>query len=195
MGRVELYLVRHAAVDHAASDGDDPELSAIGLAQARALAERLRTLPIDSIQHSPQRRAAQTADALAALLPRCRAHQTELLRDRTPVPSPDRLDRYPPEYHAWLAETSADERDDDGKAIQAAIAQLSVPTAANEPDVRHVLVTHAFVVGEFVRHALDAPPWRWLTLVPGNASITIVRYALDAPPSLIAFNDTGHLTS
>lgn len=56
-----------------------------------------------------------------------------------------------------------------------------------------VAVTHAFVIGWLMRSALDAPISRWLGLNPASASLTIIRYAAD-DASLVAFNDTGHLT-
>ena len=54
-----------------------------------------------------------------------------------------------------------------------------------------VLVTHAFVVGWFVRELLDAPTWRWIRLAPANASLTVVRW--DGSGVLVSFNDSGHL--
>ena len=64
----------------------------------------------------------------------------------------------------------------------------------NERETRHLLViTHAFVVGWFVRHALDAPEWRWAGLQPANASVTVVQFSDTRPPMLLAFNDVAHL--
>lgn len=55
-----------------------------------------------------------------------------------------------------------------------------------------VLVTHAFVIGWFVRTAMDAPSWRWLGLNSANTGLTIIRFT-DGVATLGAFNDTGHL--
>ena len=49
------------------------------------------------------------------------------------------------------------------------------------------------MIGWFVRHVLDAPVWRWIGLDQANCAITIVQWESDRPPTLVSFNDTGHL--
>ncbi len=48
-------------------------------------------------------------------------------------------------------------------------------------------------IGWFVRHVLDAPLWRWIGRNQANCAITIVRWDSGRPPTLVSFNDTGHL--
>ncbi len=55
------------------------------------------------------------------------------------------------------------------------------------------MVTHNFVIGWFVRHVLQAPPWRWLGLNQANCGLTVVQWGSERPPALLTFNDTGHL--
>jgi probable phosphoglycerate mutase len=70
------------------------------------------------------------------------------------------------------------------------VSQLAV----TGPDDRcELLVTHNFVIGWFVRHALDAPAWRWMGLNQFNCALTIIQIRTDLPPMLITFNDVGHL--
>jgi probable phosphoglycerate mutase len=49
------------------------------------------------------------------------------------------------------------------------------------------------VIGWFVRHVLDAPTWRWIGLNQENCGLTIVQWDTDRPPTLVCFNDVGHL--
>lgn len=112
------------------------------------------------------------------------------MADRTPVPSAGQLDRYPDRWHAWLAGVPADERDEAAAALQSAVAHFGV---AGEQDRYELLITHNFVIDWFVRHVLDAPVWRWIGLNQENCAITIVQWDSDRPPTLLAFNDTGHL--
>lgn len=186
---VRLYLVRHGA-----ADGDDPDagLTPAGEQQVRALARRLRDVPLDAIRHSPLPRAARTAALLAEDRAGVVPQPSARLTDRTPVPSPARAADYPTRYAPWLAQAPDAERDEDGAALSAAVAHFgSAPPAGT--DRHELLVTHAFVVGWFVRAALDAPTWRWLTLLPANASLTVIDHPDDRPAAVLSFNDTGHL--
>ncbi len=67
-GATRLYLVRHAQSLSNTGEADistDPPLTAVGWEQARRLAQRLARQGIDLIYSSPQRRALQTAQAIA----------------------------------------------------------------------------------------------------------------------------------
>lgn len=190
MARTQLYLVRHGEQDPASGHTPDGGLSQHGREQSDRLARRLRTVPISAIHHSPLARATQTADIIADHLPQLPRHDCEFLGDRTPVPSAGQRGQYPSELLAWLDGVPADERDEDATALQAAVEHFGVTGG----DDRHeLLITHNFVIGWFVRHALDAPVWRWIGLNQANCAITIVQWNSDRPPTLVSFNDTGHL--
>jgi len=65
----DLFVVRHGVTDWnevgRVLGRTDVELSARGQAEAEALAEALREIPLRAIMTSPQRRAQQTAEAIA----------------------------------------------------------------------------------------------------------------------------------
>ena len=151
----ELYLVRHA--EAAGHEDVDPGLLERGRAQARALAVRLAALRPAAILHGPRRRATETAHVLAQALPDAPVESTPLLEDRTPVPSAGRRGEYPERFWSWLDGVPADERDVDGAALTAALPGLAGLAEDRADDGPLVLVTHAFVVGWFVRELLDAP--------------------------------------
>lgn len=188
MTRTRLYLVRHGEQDPAANHGPDGGLSPLGRDQADRLGRRLRGVPFAAIHHSPSARAAETAAIVGGHLPGVPAHACDHVADRTPVPSD--LGRYPVRWHTWLGAVPADERDQDATALRAAVEHFGVtgPQARDE-----LLVTHAFVVGWFVRHVLDAPEWRWMGLNAANGGVTVVQWHFDRPPTLVSYNDTGHL--
>jgi serine/threonine-protein phosphatase PGAM5 len=186
-----LYLVRHAEQAHSPADEDpDGGISALGEQQAHRLGRRLAGVPFDVVRHSPLRRAAQTAQILASYLPGIPVSCSGLLRDCTPMPSAGQAGMIPPRYRPFLDNVPAAERDPGAAHLNAAVRQL----AATGADDRHeLLVTHNFVIGWFVRHALDAPAWRWMGLNQFNCALTIIQIQPDLPPMLIAFNDIGHL--
>jgi probable phosphoglycerate mutase len=156
--------------------------------QTRQLAKRLENEGVVAIRHSPRRRAVATAALLADLLA-VPAAADDLLNDRTPVPAPGREGDYPDWLSGWFASVPADERDDDGVQLCAAVEAYS----ADVGDGQLALVTHAFVIAWFVRHTLRAPVSAWTAVEVANASLTTIDYRPGRPPRVIGVNDVGHL--
>jgi probable phosphoglycerate mutase len=190
MARTLLYLIRHGEQDPAGEHAPGGGLSQLGREQADQLGRRLRTVPFSTIHHSPLARAVQTTDIVAGYLPLVPRHDCGFAADRTPVPSAAHRSRYPQRWHAWLDGVPDSERDEDAAALHAAVEHFGV---TGQDDRRELLITHNFVIGWFVRHVLDAPEWRWIGLNQANCAITIVQWDSKRPPTLISFNDTGHL--
>jgi serine/threonine-protein phosphatase PGAM5 len=189
MTRTLLYLVRHGEQDPDSAGG---ELSDQGCQQAHQLGRRLRDVPFSEIHHSPVARAAQTADAIASYLPNVARHACDLMADRAPVPSQTHRDEYPQRFLSLLDNVPIEERDEDAAELQRAIEHFGTTSDQNRNEL---LITHNFVIGWFVRHVLDAPTWRWMGLNQANCGLTIVQWSTDRPPTLISFNDVGHLPS
>lgn len=187
MGTRHLYLARHGSADAFG------ELTDIGLRQAGLLGDRLATVPIDVIWHSPLPRAAATARELARHLPSPPVAEAPELIDHVPyVPSPAETPR------PWAG--FFDGYDDAEAASGHRLAQALVTRFATTPDptthrtdTHEVLITHAYQIAWLVRHALDAPLSRWLGLNSANAALTIIEYRTDLPPTLVMFNDMSHL--
>lgn len=182
----KLLLVRHAQADD--HENLDPALSDEGRRQAALLGSRLSNSPASAILHGPRRRARQTAEVVAELL-HVPLQQTTLLEDRTPFPSLERWDDYPPHRWAFLKETPEEERDIDGEAIAEAWREL----AELGRNSTLIAVTHAFIMASFVGHALGAPSDAWMKLPVGNTSITELQERPSGEWSVEAMNDTNHL--
>lgn len=199
MANTWLYLARHGAQQHSSADGDgdgsgdEPSLglSALGEEQARLLGVRLAGISFEAVRHSPLRRAAETAQILSGYLPGVPVSASELLADRTPVPTGAQEDTVPTRYRWFFGTVPPAERDHGGAQLDAAFARLAV---AGEADRRELLITHNFVIGWFVRHVLDAPWWRWMSLNQANCGLTVIKVSSGEPAALVTFNDTGHLT-
>jgi len=177
-----LYLARHGdAVD-------DGSLSDVGRQQAHLLGQRLADTPLAAIHHGPLPRAAQTAKLISESLPDVPVHGSDVLGDYVPpVPDPQAL---PASYARFLRDVTAEEFRTGAGLAASAIARHAVPAAA---ETHELIVTHSFLIAWFVRHALDAPDWRWLGLNSGNCALTTILYRPDRPPALISFNDMAHL--
>ncbi|MEV8639005.1 histidine phosphatase family protein [Streptosporangium sp. NPDC051023] len=184
-----LYLARHGAADAFGV------LTDIGRRQARLLGERLAGVPVDAVWHSPLPRAEASARELARHLPNVPVTEAAELVDHVPyVPS--------------MAETPAswvgffDGYDDTEAASGLRLAEALVARFAETPDAsakktqadtHEVLVTHAYPIAWLVRHALDAPPSRWLGLNSANTALTVIEYRNGLPPTIVMFNDMSHL--
>jgi serine/threonine-protein phosphatase PGAM5 len=179
-----LYVIRHGA----ASPHDGP-LSDVGQEQARLTGQRLREVPLTAIWHGPLPRAAQTAAIIAEDFPHLPVAASELAGDYIPSdPEPAEL---PPAYARFVGSYTPAERAQGAVLAAAAIERFT--EAGGDDDIHELLVTHNFLIGCLVSHALDAPSWRWLGLNQMNCALTVLAYETSMPPRLISFNDAGHL--
>mgnify|MGYP006426126769 FL=1 len=81
-----FYLVRHGETDYNRDNimqgsGVDCELNAKGKSQAKALADRLASVPLDVVYSSPMKRTVQTSDILAAPHAPIQRHMLDDLRE------------------------------------------------------------------------------------------------------------------
>lgn len=84
---MNLYFVRHGETEYNSlniSQGEDTELSSLGLAQAELLAKRFSNASIDVIYSSPMKRARQTAEAVSKLLEKDITYSDYLKEQRAP---------------------------------------------------------------------------------------------------------------
>jgi broad specificity phosphatase PhoE len=184
-----LYLVRHG---EALPGGGG--LSENGRRQAALLGRRLAGSPISAVHHGPLPRAEQTAKLIGEHLAGVALTPDEAAGDYVPY-VPDR-DELPSDCAdtllRFLATAGAEERERGPALAARALAEFTGPVAGGAE--RHdLVVTHNFLIGWLVRHALDAPDWRWLGLDHANASLTVIRYSPGLPSALLLQNDLRHL--
>ncbi|MBB2914412.1 putative phosphoglycerate mutase [Streptosporangium becharense] len=183
-----LYLARHGAADAFG------ELTGTGRRQASLLGERLAGIPVDAVWHSPLPRAAASAHELARHLPDVPVAEAAELVDHVPyVPSAAET---PPSWAGFFDgydDTEAASGHRLAEALVARFAKAPGTTEGARPGTHDVLVTHACQIAWLVRHALDAPPSRWLGLNSANAALTVIEYRDGLPPTIVMFNDMSHL--
>lgn len=182
-----LYLVRHGEQRDAEHGIDEGPLSARGAAQAHAIGRRLAKVPFTASYTSPLERAAQTADIMSSYLQGPPPEPSGLLFDCVPSA---RTPETPAVYDSYYSGVS----DADAEAGAAQMSDAWATFFTKERDRMHTLiVTHGFVIGWFIREALDMPEWRWLALRTANASLTVLRIRRARPIELLVHNDQGHL--
>ncbi|MFI6740407.1 histidine phosphatase family protein [Nonomuraea sp. NPDC050451] len=186
MATRHLYLARHGAADAFG------QLTDVGHRQSSLLGERLARVPVDAVWHSPLPRATASAHELARQLPNVPVAEAAELLDHVPyVPSAAETPRSWAGFFDGYDETEAASGQRLAEALVARFAK--VPGPGPRPDTHEVLVTHAYPIAWLVRHALDAPPSRWLGLNSANTALTVIEYRDGLPPTIVMFNDMSHL--
>ncbi|UBU16307.1 histidine phosphatase family protein [Nonomuraea gerenzanensis] len=185
MATRHLYLARHGAAD-AFGELTDP-----GRRQAGLLGERLAGVPVDAVRHSPLPRAVASAHELARHLPDVPVTEAAELTDHVPyVPAPAET---PPSWAGFFDGYDETEAASGARLAAALVTRFATIPGADASDTHEVLVTHAYQIAWLVRHALDAPPSRWLGLNSANSALTVIEYRTGLPPTIVMFNDMSHL--
>lgn len=180
MATRHLHVVRHGAADPFG------ELTEVGHRQSELVAERFARLPIDAVWHSPLPRAVRSAEIIGKHLPGVPVREAVELIDHVPyVP-----DEMPPAWAGFFDGYEAAEAAEGAARADALVDRFACPA---DTETHEVLVTHAYQVAWLVRHALDAPPVRWLGLNCGNAAVTAIDCRDGVAPALLLYNDMGHL--
>lgn len=188
-----LYVARHGMADAFG------ELTDAGRRQASLLGERLAGVPVDAVWHSPLPRAAASAHELARHLPNVPVAEAAELVDHVPyVPSAAETPRSWAGFFDGYDDTEAASGQQVAATLVARFARTSKKAAGTNPDTpggtHEVLVTHAYPIAWLVRHALDAPSSRWLSLSSSaNTALTVIEYRGDLPSTIVMFNDMSHL--
>ena len=181
-----IYLVRHGEQEHAEHGITDGPLSERGKLQAHAIGQRLAQVPFDQAFTSPLDRAMETAAIMDQYTRGPSVAPNNLLFDCIPS-SPESA----PEAYASFFSGVDEEM---GEAGQAQMQDAVGAFLTHSREDRHtLLVTHNFVIGYLVSHALELPEWRWLTLGSGNTALTILRLRSTRPTELTLFGDCSHL--
>ncbi|MFJ8646439.1 bifunctional RNase H/acid phosphatase [Streptomyces sp. NPDC093546] len=181
------------------SGGSDPELSAVGLRQAEAVASALAARgTIQDIVSSPLRRCRQTAEAVAARLG-LDVRIEDGLRETDfgaweGLTFAEVRERYPDDLNAWLS--SAKSAPTGGESFAATARRVAA--TRDELTARHagrtvLLVTHVTPIKTLIRLALGAPPESLFRMELSAASLSAVAYYKDGNASVRLLNDTSHL--
>ncbi|MFI9590042.1 bifunctional RNase H/acid phosphatase [Nonomuraea sp. NPDC052265] len=199
-----LLLLRHGetplSIERRFSGLGDAELTANGLAQAAAAAERLSREPYrpDVIVSSPLKRARQTAEAVArrtgldvgvdedlreADFGAWEGHTfTEVQR------------QWPAELTAWLAGPEAAPPGGESFATAAHRVQAAGERLVERYEGKTVLVvSHVTPIKMLLREALTAPLSALYRMHLDLACLSLIEYYADGPAVVKSFNDTAHL--
>ncbi len=182
------------------SGGTDPELSAAGRRQARAVAQALAARgTVQAVVSSPLRRCRETAAAVADRIG-LDVRIEENLRETDfgaweGLTFAEVRERHPDDLDAWLASTEV--RPTGGgesfETVAQRVALARDKILARYPGKTVLVVSHVTPVKSLVTQALGAPSASLFRMELSAASLTAVAYYVDGNASLRLFNDTAHL--
>ncbi|MCX2932011.1 histidine phosphatase family protein [Mycobacterium sp. CVI_P3] len=192
---MQLLLVRHALPHRTeAGEGADPELSEEGWHQARRLPEALARFPLARLVSSPQRRALQTAEPVAAArdltldIDERLAEYDRGLSHYVPI---EQVRAERPQEWARMAEgrlpSTVDEDEFRGR-VRAAMADI-VADAGHDDTV--AVFSHGGVINVILHELLGTR--RLLSFPIDYVSITRLLYARSGQGTVAAVNSTEHV--
>ncbi|KAA1246863.1 histidine phosphatase family protein [Mycobacterium simiae] len=192
---MQLLLVRHALPlrsEH--GEGADPELSETGLAQVGRLPEALARFPIARVVSSPQRRALQTAEPVAAgweLPVEIDERLAEYDRD-LPVYIPvEQIRQDHPQEWARMAQgqlPSAVDEDAFRARVRAAIDDL---VGSADPDDTVAAFSHGGVINVVLHEILGTA--RLLSFPIDYASLTRLLFSRTGQATVVTVNSAEHV--
>jgi len=192
---MQVLLVRHALPlrsEH--GQGSDPDLSDEGKAQVARLPEALARFPISRVVSSPQRRAVQTAEPVAAareLSVEVDERFAEYDRD-LPVYIPiEQIREEDPQEWARLAQghlPSAVDEDGFRARVLAAVGDL---VAAADPEDTVAVFSHGGVINLLLHEVLGTA--RLLSFPVDYASVTRLLYSRSGQATVATVNAVEHV--
>jgi broad specificity phosphatase PhoE len=192
---MQLLLVRHALPlrsDH--GEGSDPELSETGLAQAARLPDALTRFPVSRVLSSPQRRAIQTAEPVAAareLAVEIDDRLAEYDRDLASYIPVEQIRTEFPEEWARMAQghlPSAVDEDAFRARVRAAVDDL---VAGADPDETIAAFSHGGVINVVLHEILGTA--RLLSFPIDYASVTRLLFSRTGQATVATVNSTEHV--
>ena len=192
---MQVLLVRHALPlrsEH--GEGSDPDLSEQGWAQVERLPEAVARFPISRVVSSPQRRAIQTAEPVAAarrLTVEVDDRFAEYDRD-LPVYIPvEQIKAERPEEWARLAQghlPSAVDEDAFRARVRAAVDDL---VTAAEPEDTVAVFSHGGVINVLLHEILGTA--RLLSFPVDYASVTRLLFSRSGEATVAGVNAVEHV--
>ncbi|OBI18208.1 histidine phosphatase family protein [Mycobacterium sp. E2497] len=192
---MQLLLVRHALPlrsEH--GQGSDPHLSDEGLAQIERLPKALDRFPISRVVSSPQRRAVQTAEPVAAareLAVEIDDRFAEYDRDLPLYIPVEQIREEMPEEWARLAQghlPSAVDEDAFLARLRAAVDDL---VAAADPEDTVAVFSHGGVINVLLHQILGTS--RLLSFPVDYASITRLLFSRSGQATVAGVNGVEHV--
>lgn len=192
---MQLLLIRHALpLRSVPGEGADPALSEAGREQAARLPAALARFPITRLVSSPQRRAVQTAEPVAAALGldvEIDDRLAEYDRDLPGYVPVEQLRTEHPEAWARMVAGQLPEQVDAAAFTARVDAALAAVVAAAGADQTVAVVSHGGVINAALHAILGTD--RLLAFAIDYASVTRLLYSRTGRAAVAGVNGTEHV--
>jgi probable phosphoglycerate mutase len=199
-----LILLRHGQTEYSGqrrySGRGEPPLTATGLAQAKAVAQRLSTMDqITTVVCSPLARARQTAGAVVEQTGLPVAYWDTLTETDfgawEGLTFAEAAERDPDLHKQWLSDPAVPAPDGESfDEVHARVARARDELVAAYQGCTVLVVSHVTPIKTLLRIGLDAGPGILFRLHLDLASLSVVEFYPDGNASVRLVNDTSHLT-
>jgi len=192
---MQVLLIRHALpLRSEYGEGSDPDLSGEGFAQVARLPGALARFPISRVVSSPQRRAIQTAEPVAAareLAVEIDDRFAEYDRDLPLyIPIEQIRDENPQEW-ARMAQGHLPSAVDENAFRARVAAAVDDLVAAADPEDTVAVFSHGGVINVLLHEILGTA--RMLSFPIGYASLTRLLFSRSGQATVATVNSTEHV--
>lgn len=191
MAKRFLYLVRHGNFNSYEQPADElgGRLTQLGRDQAFYTGQHLAKYEqIHALHASTMRRAMETAQVIAHLLPRLEIQPSRLLWECVPLIPSHKRDAFLQKFPNLTEEKLAEQR----AIADQAFDQFFKPFGG-EKDLHEVLVSHGNLIRYLVCRALNVDPNAWVNMLPFQGGITRFMIEEDGNVLMLSFNETAHI--
>jgi broad specificity phosphatase PhoE len=192
---MQVLLIRHALPlrsEH--GEGSDPDLSGEGLAQVARLPEALARFPISRVVSSPQRRAIQTAEPVAAareLSVEIDDRFAEYDRDLPLYIPIEHIRAENPQEWARMAQGHLPSAVDEGAFRARIAAAVDDLVATADPEDTVAVFSHGGVINVLLHEILGTA--RLLSFPIDYASLTRLLFSRSGQATVATVNSTEHV--
>jgi broad specificity phosphatase PhoE len=192
---MQVLLVRHALpLRSEPGQGSDPDLSDDGVAQIARLPEALARFPISRVISSPQRRAIQTAEPVAAareLAVEVDDRFAEYDRDLPAYIPVEHIRAENPQEWARLAEGRLPSAVDEDAFRARVLAAIDDLVTTGDPEDTVAVFSHGGVINLLLHEILGTA--RLLSFPVDYASVTRLLYSRSGAPTVAGVNGVEHV--
>jgi broad specificity phosphatase PhoE len=192
---MQVLLVRHALpLRSEPGQGSDPDLSDEGVAQIARLPEALARFPVSRVVSSPQRRAIQTAEPVAAargLTVEVDDRFAEYDRDLPAYIPVEQIRAENPQEWERLVQGRLPSAVDEGAFRARVLAAVNDLVATGDPEDTVAVFSHGGVINLLLHEILGTA--RLLSFLVDYASVTRLLYSRSGQATVAGVNGVEHV--